>query len=45
MLIRVFSGLAGVALAAVLVSAGLRLLRRIEEAAVSAGVSEGAGAA
>jgi hypothetical protein len=45
MLIRVVSGVAGVALAVVLISAGLRLLRRLEDAAASAGVSEGASAA
>jgi hypothetical protein len=45
MLIRVVSGLAGVGLAVLLIAAGLRLLRRIEDAAAGAGVSEGAGAA
>jgi len=45
MLIRILSGLAGVTLAVVLITAGLRLLRRIEEAAASAGVSEGTAAA
>jgi hypothetical protein len=42
MLIRIVAGMAGVALAVVIVAAGLRLLRRLEEAAANAGVSEGA---
>ena len=41
MLIRIVSGLAGVALAVMIVAAGLRLLRRLEDAEASAGVTEG----
>jgi hypothetical protein len=43
--IRIASGFAGVALAVILISAALRVIRRIEEAAAAAGISEGARAA
>lgn len=42
MLLRTLAGLAGAGLAILLVTAALRLLRRIEDAAASAGVTENA---
>jgi hypothetical protein len=42
MLVRALAGLAGVGIAIALVAAALRLLKRLEEAAATAGVTDAA---